>query len=484
MEISHWLDPEGSTTALDFTVPVAVGETKTLNIYATYEQVHYVFFMDNVGRVIATKEGKTGEIISTADVTFVTDTTTAVTGWSLQEAAPQTPVGNGVRLENADIVLYPIVSEAYWVTYESGNDATYYAPRYVMPGGKAENPGKPTRLGYTFQHWSLSEDGGAYNFSSNVSGNITLYAVWKAQTVNYSVVYWYEKPNIAEDAGTDVSNYMFNKSETRSALAGSYVSASTLSRRDSIEYGYFSHGDEQLLVKGDGTTVLNVYFKRIVYTIEFNLNGGSMQFNGNEEVYTSSKILTCTKEEHEHNRWCGWGKYCYKEEHEHNDSCYFLANPYSFTAKYEQDIQNQWPSSKNATFTKGQDGFINWNGNLASHRVTLNKELIKPDSNNVITFTANWAKTRNAKVNYWFEEIASGIPEGERKTYKGKTYVKSEVYSQDITLQSSVGLTPKDIDGVYNIGDDGTDKSEKVYNFYYDRYKFDLKFNSMGQESR
>ena len=66
----------------------------------------------------------------------------------------------------------------YTVTFNS-NGGSNVASQTVRYGGVADEPVPPTKTGYTFKHWSLTEGGAAYSFNSPVNGNTTLLAVWQ-----------------------------------------------------------------------------------------------------------------------------------------------------------------------------------------------------------------------------------------------------------------------------------------------------------------
>ena len=63
---------DADTVLVDaFTTRTAdVSTTQTINLYPVFSQKLYVFFMDTYGRVWQTKEGTTGTVISTSDVTL------------------------------------------------------------------------------------------------------------------------------------------------------------------------------------------------------------------------------------------------------------------------------------------------------------------------------------------------------------------------------------------------------------------------------
>lgn len=65
------------------------------------------------------------------------------------------------------------------VTFKDGE--TTLSTQEVSNGGKATQPTNPTKAGYTFVKWQL--DGSDYDFSSAVTGNITLNAVWAYKSI-------------------------------------------------------------------------------------------------------------------------------------------------------------------------------------------------------------------------------------------------------------------------------------------------------------
>ena len=80
-----------------------------------------------------------------------------------------------------DLTLYAKWSEAsYTVTFEPNGGSTV-AAQDLTYGSKVTKPANPTRVGYTFVGWftdaKLTK---AYDFSSEVTGDLTLYAKWQA----------------------------------------------------------------------------------------------------------------------------------------------------------------------------------------------------------------------------------------------------------------------------------------------------------------
>ncbi|MFQ9471247.1 MAG: hypothetical protein ACLRY7_04045 [Hominenteromicrobium sp.] len=85
------------------------------------------------------------------------------------------------------------------------------------------------------------------------------------------------------------------ETETQKGKTGSETKAAAK------EYdGFTAETITQQTIAGDGSTIVNVYYKRNVYDVKF------MKF-------------TCNKEEHTH-FFCG--PWCNKEEHQHSEKCY------------------------------------------------------------------------------------------------------------------------------------------------------------------
>jgi uncharacterized repeat protein (TIGR02543 family) len=83
-----------------------------------------------------------------------------------------------------DQILYASFSTApsYTVTFES-NGGTTVTPQSVVSGSTATKPSDPTKSNYTFVDWySDSSLTTVYNFSTAVTGNLTLYAKWTPVT--------------------------------------------------------------------------------------------------------------------------------------------------------------------------------------------------------------------------------------------------------------------------------------------------------------
>ena len=147
----------------------------------------------------------------------------------------------------------------------------------------------PTRHGYRFAGWDkLDEngvgDGKADALSSTVPAeNASYIALWKSADTTYTAVYW-----LKNAAGTE---YDYMGSQKRSAVAGEVVSGDAswlkadsyicgLTENDGhthnegckpelFRHSAYEKADENVTIKGDGSTTVNVYYTRKSYTLRF-----------------------------------------------------------------------------------------------------------------------------------------------------------------------------------------------------------------------
>ena len=298
-----------------------IEKNSTVKLYAKFEDVYYVFFKDTTGRIVATKEGKSGDEISVNDVKFPVGNEESITGWYLKGDSGKTAV-TSVTLESTNVTLCAIVEKGHWITFDS-KGGSYVEPQFVRSGDSCAAPSAPTKPGYDFVGWYTDEEtNNEFEFGNTLSDSPTLYAKWApSNRVSYTVIHWLEN--------ADNDKHSFKASESKIGTAGNQTAASAKSYD-----GFTAQAITQQTINGDGSTIVNVYYKRNVYTITF---------------YLDDPIYSCGKEKHTHRRYgfnsCydGYGNLtCGKEEHSHNSSC--KTSTLTITAKYGANISKQWPT--------------------------------------------------------------------------------------------------------------------------------------------
>lgn len=248
------------------------GENQTFEVEAQFEYGYHVYFKDNNGRIIATETGASGTKVTFEDVNFPVGSDEAITGWYTDK--DYTNKVDSVTINGADITLYAKVEKGYWLTFES-NGGSYVAPAFYANGTPAAAPDKPTKSGYTFAGWYTDGDLKTPASFDSITASTTLYAKWTAGTeTKYTVIHFWENAN---DDG-----YSFKESETKTGTTGSKTKATAKSYT-----GFTAQTITQETIKGDGSTIVSVYYKRNVYSVRFYSNSGIF---GSSKEYTSLRI--------------------------------------------------------------------------------------------------------------------------------------------------------------------------------------------------
>lgn len=224
-------------------------------------------------------------------------------------------------------------------------DRQYFLLKFDLDGGYGVDPiyarygtpfviNNPVRPGYQFKGWDListneyDDEQGKYvdkpdNNNAAVSLPATIpargesyKAVWATTNTTYTVVYWKENAN---DSGYSYWNY-----DVLGGVSGSYVNGSDSISDDAAgdEKDYFTFNDaksdKNVLVKGDGSTVVNVYYTRNYYTITFRATGKCAIPTGHNHTDTCYDYI-CEMEDHSHDSSCDI--ICGKTEHTHTSDC-------------------------------------------------------------------------------------------------------------------------------------------------------------------
>ena len=313
-EFTGWRDGDNNAPVFG---AVTVTETKEITYHAQFADVYFVFFTNPSGEVMVTKKGANGDTISTEGVTYPVGNEQSIIGWNYT-GNEDDPLISEVKLEGKDVTLKAVVKDGHWITYDS-QGGTYVAPAFVKGGATTTAPENPTRPGYTFRHWSETVGGAAFDFGQQLDQALTLYAVWTANdNTRYTVIHWQEN--------ADDDEYSYAESETKTGTTGAQTSAAAKSYP-----GFTAQTFAQETIAGDGSTIVNVYYLRNVYKVNFN-------------------------EKHEHtydrrtgNYFSGYTYYggCYPQNGGSSTICGLSTNSWvatqTITAKYGANISTQWP---------------------------------------------------------------------------------------------------------------------------------------------
>ncbi len=296
------------------------------------------------------------------------------------QAITGTVVGDGLALTEEQLPGFrPLAYEKLMVAADGSTvieiryDRNYYLIDFDMNGGYGSEPvytrygatvgvNNPIRHGYVFDGWELvsydgqtptTEQQSKYELSGEKTivvpdANLRYRARWITQETTYTMVFWKEN---AHDNGYSYWGHLDNLS----AMSGSYVSGrpdiSLVSGIDDEQYFTFNEQktERDVLVEGDGSTVVNVYYTRNYYTLTFMATGlctipashvhsdtcyeyicdlghihtddcvATLECITPEHAAHTDECILCEKEEHLHG---GVGCDCTIAEHTHTINCW------------------------------------------------------------------------------------------------------------------------------------------------------------------
>ncbi len=218
---------------------------------------------------------------------------------------PDSPVvyENGDTIDlTASIDLYPYLKEGYWLIFDNyieqdddTTSASFTSPRYygkdesaALPTdyGDANNDGvdhdtEPYRVGYSFGGWYTDKRFTTPYTARQLTADTTVYAKWTPRTdTKYTVVIWTQRADDVVDNDNLNNEYDFYDSiDTRKGTTGelaNYLTGDTTlgGTTGSILGFYYTFNEARsdsdgVKIKGDGTTVVNVYYDRKVITFNF-----------------------------------------------------------------------------------------------------------------------------------------------------------------------------------------------------------------------
>lgn len=239
--------------AVSFDMPVSVTQTQTITVQAIFETVYTVYFKHD-GRTVATKElTDTQPSVSTGDVLVPVGADEKLTGWYFGETRYERVSTADFPAGSDTLTLTARVEKGHWIHFNSAG-GSYVAPQFVT--GNTIQPADPARPGFSFEGW-YEESGKQFTFGSPLTSNITLTAHWKSNTsTKYTVIHWQEK--------ADESGWSLHETETKTGGTGAQTAAASKSYD-----GFTAQTITQQTINGDGSTIVNVYYKRNVYAVKF-----------------------------------------------------------------------------------------------------------------------------------------------------------------------------------------------------------------------
>lgn len=473
----------------------AIDSDATVNVYYIPQTVNFLVKiyeqnLHNDEYVLAGTVVKSG----LADAKVGERLDTARTGFSALYYDPNAPISDD---GTGEVEIY-YDRNYYLVKFELDSDEAYGAtPYYVRYGSQVMLP-TPTRPGYDFTGWTLtsvtndqkqavadhtypaSPNGGAL---ITIQHNLEYEAGWYASTTSYTIAYWWQNADPKVDAsGNKTYDYTVWKTVAKQDKApGAYVTEAdiaTFERNAPFEYAYstvseklyFTYNDDKttrdfaanqnyindkgVQVKGDGSTIINIYYDRNDYELRFYyamtagsgtnathyvVGGSTYRFgsaatisaNDNEIKLIDHYMGDYTSERGQINELPTYendgNKYTYGTESSTVYSTSYTYHYITFTAKYGANISNLWPVDIFSSVTRtvandagkkwtSKEAFVSaWNGEHHVYYSQHNSNQTIKGAYQILDYTLLWDYEKNFG-------ISNGIATEESKTVSYMCY--------------------------------------------------------------
>ncbi len=382
-------------------------ETITLDIPVNYAGTEYVvnvyYFAIDVPYAVRFYFQNIHDDLYTEDVTKFT-TALAKTGTIISNEKLAELAGNPIGFTK--LYHYPEAVAADGSTvFECYYDRNYYMLKFDTNGGYGTEPiyarygtpflvNEPVRHGYVFRGWERLNEDGTWKeeaLPSTVPAESRTYrAIWETADTTYDVAYWLQ--NADDDGYSYIGTCEVEaKSDTTVTPANAPELTAILPICGNHEPDHTTHNDDcyahhakhyilateknkdiSITVKGDGSSVLNVYYTRKYYTLRFiyakqngstySVVGGSTYGFGNKNQlsYLQSNPNYNLNEILDNRRVPDWGEieelptpkslegapqgtaYVKGTYQSGSTSYYYL----EITARYGADLTNLWPTEE------------------------------------------------------------------------------------------------------------------------------------------
>ena len=246
-----------------FGEPVSVRETATYDVTATYAEARHINFYSADGtRLMRSLVVADTEAHDISGVRYDVDATHRVVGWTDARGVTVTSVAVPEDADHVDV--FAIVVAGVWVAFDSaGGTAADHA--FVQVGEGVVLP-TSTRAGYVLDGWYLGDskvaDGDVFQEP------VTLVARWTPAEATYTVNYWQQRASDDKGATDADKTYDFAESVQSRGTSGSVAVVDKGRAYPGFTYNA-AKSQADVAIAGDGSTIVNVYYDRVVCTVRF-----------------------------------------------------------------------------------------------------------------------------------------------------------------------------------------------------------------------
>ena len=395
-----------------------ITKTETRTITAKYEDALYVYFYNPEGtQIMRTEKVADHKGHDYSHVSYDVDSTHKLVGWAADQNGTTNIAKNiAVPEGSTSVNVYAIIKKGNWVTFDSDGGSAIDS-QFVFDKISLNDQTTPTKPGYEFAGWYNGTE--KVENDATISSPMTLTAHWIPKQVSYTVIHWWEN---ADDDG-----YSFHESENKIGLTGTEANAKAKSYE-----GFTAQPVTKKTIKGDGSTIVSVYYKRNVYDVKF-YSYGSYSFwdYTKPEEYVNLRI----------------------------------------TAKYGQDISKQWPTKNGSSTWSTEDHGTTYQANINTMPLGGAK-FYGPQTGNSYCEAFYYVEILPGEnssiivggIKYRLDHTDKMYGSGIRITKEDQYPLKGFTFNKDISAE--IG---KRYDGA---------------KFYYTRNLYDLKFINNGKEDK
>ena len=318
-----------------------ITKTETRTITAKYEDALYVYFYNPGGtQIMRTEKVADHDGHDYSHVSYDVDATHKLVGWAANQNGTDDITKNiAVPEGSTSVNVYAIIKEGYWVTFDSDGGSAIDS-QFVFDKISLNDQTTPKKPGYTFGGW--------YNGSTKVENGtqitkpMALKAHWIPKQVSYTVIHWWEN--------ADDDEYSFHESQELQGLTGATTEAVAKSYTvdgknifgESVNDKVFTATTiEQKTIKGDGSTIVNVYYKRKTYTMHFK-----------KEKNSRTDLSTITKKWGQSISKAEWPAYDGNSNWQIRAASYYGNSQYlAYTSTMPMKDSTLWSTSGKKTYT-------------------------------------------------------------------------------------------------------------------------------------
>lgn len=479
-----------------------------------------------------------------------TETKTGLTGAPVGEGLAKTYEGfsaiwydptTAIAADGSTVVEIYYNREYYLMTFDLGGG--YGVEPIFARFGATVSVDEPERTGYAFKGWSLDGTNKADLPSAIPAENRKYTALWEAADTTYTVVYW--RADVEDGDDTTPTTYSYWGYETVNSTSGTVLTPSAVGKQypaadvemivKDNEAGYFTYDEAATVAKnaktptvvvaGDGTTVVNVYYSRNEYEIRYIYARESGKTKHIATLTNDGTLSNCQWTDVDRIPDVTDDRFTSQTEKIGGYTYYFI----SIEAEYGVDVEGIWPAAAIGD-TKNGDTTYNWgswaaeagtgyrrkygdsHANIVGAYPVMSADMIKDADESVAQRMIAWWGTGASITAHSYHIYHEALPEQavseSDKTFEGKRYALVSSTEFTCAHNGSTRVDPFEYEGYECVNEDkGSQGNSNNYQnnkacpfddpdtvnkhegcdycnvFYYDRVKYTLSFYNHNNAS-